>query len=72
MNYFIFVEISFDRVFYRNVGKYYDSMFVFFLENFCFWRCMKKKLDNFVDVIKYEDIVIRNDLIFSLVGMLEF
>lgn len=70
-NYSTLAEINFDRAEYKTAGKYYDSTLTYLKENSREWRRVKKKLDNLADVIKYEDIAVRNDSILYLANMTE-
>lgn len=71
VNYSTLAEINFDRAFYKNAGKYYDSTLTYLEENSRDWRRFKKKRENLDDVIKYEDIAILNDSVLKLANMPE-
>ncbi len=70
-NYQILAEINFDHAEYKNAGAYYDSTLTFMMANSREWRRVKKKRENLDDVIKYEDIALKNDSILRLVNMSE-
>jgi tetratricopeptide (TPR) repeat protein len=69
VNYTTLAEINFERALYKDAGAYYDSTLAFLEEKSRDWRRTTKKRENLDDVIKYEDIAIRNDSILQLAGM---
>ncbi len=69
INYSTLAEISFDNAEYKNAGAYYDSTLTFLTEKTRPWRRIKKKRENLDDVIKYEDIAVRNDSILRIAAM---
>lgn len=71
VNYTTLAEINFDRALYKEAGAYYDSTLAFLEEKSRDWRRITKKRENLDDVIKYEDMAIRNDSILQLAGMSE-
>ncbi len=71
INYQTLAEINFDAAQYRTAGAYYDSTLTQLTEGTRQYRRIKKKRDNLDDVIKYEDIAIKNDSILRLAGMSE-
>ncbi len=64
-------EIHFKNADYKVAGMYYDSTLLKMNERTREYRKIKKKRENLVDVIKYEDIAKQNDSILSLVVMNE-
>lgn len=64
-------EIHFKNAEYKFAGMYYDSTLLKMDERAREYRKIKKKRENLVDVIKYEDIAKQNDSILSLVAMNE-
>ncbi len=64
-------EIHFKNADYKVAGMYYDSTLLKMNERTREYRKIKKKRENLVDVIKYEDIAKQNDSILSLVAMNE-
>ena len=71
VNYKTLAEINFDAAQYRTAGAYYDSTLTQLTEGTRQYRRIKKKRDNLDDVIKYEEIAIKNDSILRLVAMSE-
>jgi tetratricopeptide (TPR) repeat protein len=71
LNYSSLGDIYFDKAEYRKAGSYYDSTLQRLVENTRDHRQIKRKRDNLEDVIKYEDLAVRNDSILSLVAMNE-
>ncbi len=71
LNYSSLGDIYFDQAEYRTAGSYYDSTLQRLVENTRDYRQIKRKRDNLEDVIKYEDLAMRNDSILSLVAMSE-
>ncbi len=71
VNYSTLAEIFFDFTEYKIAGAYYDSTLTNLDAGTKQFRLTKKKIDNLVDVIKYEDIADVNDSILSLVNMSE-
>jgi tetratricopeptide (TPR) repeat protein len=71
LNYSSLGDIYFDKAEYRTAGSYYDSTLQRLVENTRDHRQIKRKRDNLEDVIKYEDLAVRNDSILSLVAMNE-
>ncbi len=71
VNYKTLAEINFDAAQYRDAGAYYDSTLTQLTEGTRQYRRIKKKRDNLDDVIKYEDIAVKNDSILRLVAMSE-
>ncbi|WP_313808109.1 gliding motility protein [Flavobacterium sp.] len=61
--------IHFDEAKYADAGKYYDSTLLRLDNKSREYFSIKKKRDNLVDVIKYEDIVKVNDSILQVVAM---
>ena len=68
LNYLDLAEYHFDQRDYRGAGGYYDSVLQNMNEKQRDYRFIKKKRDNLVDVIKYEDIVQHTD---SVLGVYE-
>ncbi|BCY27947.1 tetratricopeptide repeat protein [Flavobacterium okayamense] len=64
-------EIHFKNADYKVAGMYYDSTLLKMNERTREYRKIKKKRENLIDVIKYEDIAKQNDSILSLVAMNE-
>ncbi len=64
-------EIHFKNADYKVAGMYYDSTLLKMNERTREYRKIKKKRENLVDVIKYEDIAKQNDSILSLFAMNE-
>ncbi len=62
-------NIYFDKAEYKDAGAYYDSTLTNLAENTRKYRDIKKKRENLVDVIKYEEIAQETDSILSLVAM---
>lgn len=62
-------EIHFKKANYKVAGMYYDSTLLRLDERTREFRKIRKKRENLVDVIKYEDIAKHNDSILSLVAM---
>lgn len=62
-------EIYFENAEYKIAGKYYDSTLLRLDDKTREYRRLKKKRENLVDVIKYEDIAKLNDSILSVVAM---
>lgn len=71
LNYSTLGDMSFDQAKYRVAGQYYDSTLVYMPEISREYRQIKKKRDNLVDVIHYEEIAQVNDSILRLVQMSE-
>ena len=69
VNYQTLAEINFDQAQYRVAGAYYDSTLTQLAEGTRTYRRIKKKRDNLDDVIKYEEIAIKNDSIIRLASM---
>ncbi|WP_444543914.1 type IX secretion system periplasmic lipoprotein PorW/SprE [Planktosalinus lacus] len=69
LNYSSLGDIYFDNSEYKTAGSYYDSTLQRLVENTREHRLIKKKRDNLEDVIRYEDIVTRNDSIISIIKM---
>ncbi|WP_449564825.1 type IX secretion system periplasmic lipoprotein PorW/SprE [Luteirhabdus pelagi] len=70
-NYKTLAEIYFDNAEYKDAGAYYDSTLMNTPENTREHRRITKKRENLDDVIKYEDIAIKNDSILRLTAMSE-
>jgi|TARA_R100000306_G_scaffold22125_2_gene25719 tetratricopeptide (TPR) repeat protein len=70
-NYETLAIINFDATEYKAAGAYYDSTLTNLEENTKKHRRIKKKRENLDDVIKYEDIAIKNDSILRFVNMTE-
>ncbi len=70
-NYRNMADIYFDDAKYLNAFNYYDSTLVQLNPRTREFNAIKRKKDNLVDVIKYEDIASINDSILSLVAMSE-
>ena len=70
-NYRNMADIYFDDAKYSKAFNYYDSTLVQLNPRTREFNAIKKKKDNLVDVIKYEDIAYENDSILSLVAMNE-
>lgn len=64
-------NINFDAAQYKIAGAYYDSTLTNLAENTRKYRLIRKKRENLVDVIKYEDIARADDSILHLTGMSE-
>lgn len=64
-------EIHFRNAEYKTAGIYYDSTLLRMDERTREYRKIKKKKDNLVDVIMFEDIAQQNDSILSVVAMSE-
>lgn len=62
-------DIFFDYTEYKAAGAYYDSTMANMTMNSKPYRIIKRKRDNLVDVIYYEDIASTNDSILGLVAM---
>lgn len=62
-------EIHFKDAEYKIAGMYYDSTLLKMDERTREYRKIKKKRENLVEVIKYEDIAKQNDSILSVVAM---
>ncbi|SHI78864.1 type IX secretion system periplasmic lipoprotein PorW/SprE [Flavobacterium haoranii] len=62
-------EINFRNAKYKTAGAYYDSTLLRLDDKTREYRKIKKKRDNLVDVIYYEDIAKQNDSILSIVAM---
>ncbi|MBT0607181.1 type IX secretion system periplasmic lipoprotein PorW/SprE [Aequorivita echinoideorum] len=71
VNYQTLAEIRFNDARYREAGAYYDSTLTFLTENSRQWRRVKKKRENLDDVIKYEEIAVKNDSILRIARMSE-
>ena len=71
LNYSTLAEIYFDFTEYKIAGAYYDSTLTNLEAGTKQYRLIKKKSDNLLDVIKYEDIAYKNDSILSIVNMTE-
>ena len=69
LNYLDLAEYNFDERNYRGAGGYYDSVLQNMNEKQRDYRFIKKKRDNLVDVIKYEDIVQYTDSVLTVVEM---
>ena len=69
LNYLDLAEYHFDEREYRGAGGYYDSVLQNMNEKQRDYRFIKKKRDNLVDVIKYEDIVQYTDSVLSIYEM---
>ena len=69
LNYLDLAEYHFDERDYRGAGGYYDSVLQNMNEKQRDYRFIKKKRDNLVDVIKYEDIVQYTDSVLKVVEM---
>ncbi|MBD3724421.1 MAG: tetratricopeptide repeat protein [Flavobacteriaceae bacterium] len=68
-NYRNIAEIDFRNAEYKIAGMYYDSTLSKLNDKTREYRKIKKKRDNLVDVIYYEDIAKQNDSILSIVAM---
>ncbi len=62
-------NIYFDKAEYKDAGVYYDSTLTNLAENTRKYRDIKKKRENLVDVIKYEEIAQETDSVLNLVAM---
>ena len=71
INYETLAVINFDATNYKTAGAYYDSTLTNLEENTKKYRRIKKKRENLDDVIKYEDIAIKNDSILRFTNMTE-
>ena len=69
LNYLDLAEYHFDERDYRGAGGYYDSVLQNMNEKQRDYRFIKKKRDNLVDVIKYEDIVEYTDSVLDIYEM---
>lgn len=70
-NYRNLANIYFNDAKYPIAGKYYDSTLVQLNARSREHKFIKKKRENLVDVIKYEEIATRNDSILNVVGLSE-
>jgi len=66
LNYRALAEYQFDATNYKSAGAYYDSTMTKLKTNSKEYRFFKKKKDNLVDVIAYEDMAKRNDSILKI------
>lgn len=69
LNYMTLGDMSFDEAQYRRAGQYYDSTLTHLPDISREYRQIKKKRDNLIDVIYYEEIAQVNDSILMLVNM---
>lgn len=68
LNYRALAEYQFDATDYKSAGAYYDSTMTKLKLNSKEYRFFKKKKDNLVDVIAYEDMAKRNDSILKVLS----
>jgi hypothetical protein len=68
LNYRALAEYQFDATNYKSAGAYYDSTMTKLKMNSKEYRFFKKKKDNLVDVIAYEDMAKRNDSILKILN----
>jgi len=71
LNYRALAEYEFDATNYKSAGAYYDSTMTKLKLNSKEYRLFKKKKDNLVDVIAYEDMAKRNDSIIKVLSYTE-
>jgi tetratricopeptide (TPR) repeat protein len=67
-NYRNLAEIYFDKAKYLTAGQYFDSTLVQLNAKSREYKFIKKKSENLVDVIKFEEIARRNDSILKVVS----
>ena len=70
-NYRNLAEIYFDKAKYLKAGQYFDSTLVQLNAKSREYKFIKKKSENLVDVIKFEEIARRNDSILNVVSLSE-
>ena len=70
-NYRNLAEIYFDKAKYLKAGQYFDSTLVQLNAKTREYKFIKKKSENLVDVIKFEEIARRNDSILNVVSLSE-
>lgn len=70
-NYRNLAEIYFDKAKYLKAGQYFDSTLVRLNAKSREYKFIKKKSENLVDVIKFEEIARRNDSILNVVSLSE-
>ncbi|WP_242092356.1 tetratricopeptide repeat protein [Aestuariivivens sediminicola] len=70
-NYQILGDKNFDASLYREAGQYYDSTMNNLVTDSKPYRVIKKKRDNLIDVIYYEDIAQVNDSLLHLINLPE-
>ena len=68
-NYRNLAEIYFDKAKYLKAGQYFDSTLVQLNAKTREYKFIKKKSENLVDVIKFEEIARRNDSILNVVSL---
>lgn len=70
-DYLALADYNFDNAGYKLAGSYYDSVLTNIEEKSREYRLIRKKRDNLIDVIEYEDLTIRNDSIIALASLSE-
>lgn len=70
-NYLALGTMHFDNSKFKSAGAYYDSTLTYLNPNTKMFRTLSRKRENLDDVIKYEDVVSRNDSILSVVALNE-
>jgi len=70
-DYLALADHSFDAAAYQVAGAYYDSVMGLLDERSRELRLIRKKRENLTDVIKYEELVERNDSIITIVELPE-
>jgi len=70
-DYLALADYNFDTAAYQIAGAYYDSVMGLLDERSRELRTVRKKRENLTDVIKYEELVERNDSIITLVELPE-
>ena len=70
-DYLALADYNFDAASYQIAGAYYDSVMGLLDERSRELRLIKKKRENLTDVIKYEELVERNDSIVALAQLPE-
>ncbi|NER13226.1 hypothetical protein GWK08_07230 [Leptobacterium flavescens] len=71
LNYEDVAEINFNAANYKEAGAYYDSTLTNLTKDSRRYRSIKRKRDNLEDVIKYEDVVHRNDSVLYVTSLSE-